>query len=488
MFWACEKKPTEFWNDDLLIHTVRELISELIQWLKLKCCINYFIPRNNMMDHLIGKDLSLDINLLQETIGLQSEGLITDVNDCCTESDLLFANVSYNIRLPNWIKRACLIYHRLNNDEDNFTELFSTNFTADLQNALHQELSNIFTGLSFQCKAEKATSASAKLENSLKAEYHFKLSLSLWESADTDTIEDCPWMVTKSLLDDFLACEDDESDLEPDDDFELDTHHGIVSSSDDGLSSFSCKSTNDKVTQKSLLYSRFDKIVYEKETLNVCNEEKGIKDNGINIEVHMVCKDDVLDSDIGTEILYFKDWPGRSPTVNISWFLAKAHLANLYYRTKRDVSLTMMTCDDIVSVHMQSLSNQLFAEQTFPVVLSTQWSAVYDKEIQAMLGFYSLCTYVIDVTAAVSPLVYLGVCPVQFALYIKVRSELEQRFSDSVTTWKHVYDYNEHARKCGCDTAVNNGEQVVRTTLFTMLSGYFGAQEVKEHLRQIAQQ
>ena len=28
---------------------------------------------------------------------------------------------------------------------------------------------------------------------------------------------------------------------------------------------------------------------------------------------------------------YYRDWPGRSPTVNISWFIAKAYLANLYY-------------------------------------------------------------------------------------------------------------------------------------------------------------
>jgi len=76
-----------------------------------------------------------------------------------------------------------------------------------------------------------------------------------------------------------------------------------------------------------------------------------------------------------------------SPTVNNSWFIAKAYLSNLYYTTLRDISLTIQTCDDVIDVYRQSMVNEQFAERTFPVVLSTQWSSIYDREIQELLGF-----------------------------------------------------------------------------------------------------
>ena len=81
-----------------------------------------------------------------------------------------------------------------------------------------------------------------------------------------------------------------------------------------------------------------------------------------------------------TNVEFLKEWPGQSPTVNISWFIAKAYLANLYYTTQCDASLTIKACDDIIDVNKQSLVNNDFAEETFPVVLSTQWSGVYDKK------------------------------------------------------------------------------------------------------------
>jgi len=87
--------------------------------------------------------------------------------------------------------------------------------------------------------------------------------------------------------------------------------------------------------------------------------------------------------------------------------------------------------------------NNKFAEMTFPVVLSTQLTSIYDKEIQELLGFYSLCTYVLDKFS--SRLVYLGVCPVQFALYLKLRMARLHLLSE------YLRDYNEHIAACHCD-------------------------------------
>ena len=67
--------------------------------------------------------------------------------------------------------------------------------------------------------------------------------------------------------------------------------------------------------------------------------------------------------------------------------------------------------------------NHKFAEHIFPVVLSTQWTSIYDKEIQELLGFYSLCSYVFDKSSSRS--VYLRVCPIQFALYLRLRAAMD---------------------------------------------------------------
>jgi len=156
-----------------------------------------------------------------------------------------------------------------------------------------------------------------------------------------------------------------------------------------------------------------------------------------------------------TDVQFYKRWPGRCPTVNISWFIAKAYLANLYYTTQRDVSLIIETCDDIIDVYQRSLMNGKFAEKAFPVVLSSQWSSIYDKELQELLGFYSLCSYVFDKSSSRS--VYLGVCPVQFAMYVKVRT-VKKALEICVRTCNdYSWDCNEHTEACQGNNKVNNG-------------------------------
>src|SRR6218665_348022 len=49
MFWECERKPKEFWNDGNVENCVRELLCIMIGWLIDGCCPNYFIPKCNMV-------------------------------------------------------------------------------------------------------------------------------------------------------------------------------------------------------------------------------------------------------------------------------------------------------------------------------------------------------------------------------------------------------------------------------------------------------
>ena len=101
-------------------------------------------------------------------------------------------------------------------------------------------------------------------------------------------------------------------------------------------------------------------------------------------------------------------------------------------------------CNEVVEAFKISLANQLFAECTFPVLLSTQWAAVYDAELQALLGLCSLCAFVLNSTDARS--VCLAVCPVLFVLYLKLRCALDQH--SMVDVLQGINDVHEHETKC----------------------------------------
>ena len=108
--------------------------------------------------------------------------------------------------------------------------------------------------------------------------------------------------------------------------------------------------------------------------------------------------------------------------------------------------------------------NEVFAEHIFPVELSTQWISTYDKEIQQLLGFYSLCYYVLDICSSRS--VYLGVCPVQFALYLRLRVVIDQwKWIKYPRVQRYICDYDEHIDACSCKIMIGSGTFCMQTIL-----------------------
>ena len=65
MFWECEQKPKEFWEDERVETSVKELLCIMIEWLIDGCCPNYFIPDNNMISTATEEvDFTEEIQLL----------------------------------------------------------------------------------------------------------------------------------------------------------------------------------------------------------------------------------------------------------------------------------------------------------------------------------------------------------------------------------------------------------------------------------------
>jgi len=106
--------------------------------------------------------------------------------------------------------------------------------------------------------------------------------------------------------------------------------------------------------------------------------------------------------------------------------------------------------------------NSRFAERAFPVQLSTQWTEIYDNDIQELLGFHSLCTYIM--TQGNRRAVCLGVCLVQFALYLKLCIDVKALGCNGVIA---LNKYIEHQRVCQCDNKVNNGRGILKYAYLT---------------------
>lgn len=121
-------------------------------------------------------------------------------------------------------------------------------------------------------------------------------------------------------------------------------------------------------------------------------------------------------------------------------------------------------------MYADSEANKSFADSKFPFVLSTEWTGVFDKELQALLGLCSLCAFLYNRTDDCS--LSLPVCPITFILYLKLRCTVEQsdywQISVRDTNYKDVSvtklekEYQEHRRNCRT-WVVCRGHNVVTT-------------------------
>ena len=92
----------------------------------------------------------------------------------------------------------------------------------------------------------------------------------------------------------------------------------------------------------------------------------------------------------------YVNWKGMSPTEHVGWFIAQAYLVNLLYTAERDYAATVETCDKILDTNNLSDQNVRFAQRTFPVAISTEWSEIFDSGIHAVIGYYYLCSFLLQ--------------------------------------------------------------------------------------------
>jgi len=278
---------------------------------KIKLCMNYFIPGNNMMDHLIDMDLSSEIDALwrkcQSTQIILKE-IFTGVS-CENVQGLMVRR----IESPSWIKRAYVIYSRVQNDDDNFRNLFCTDLNTRLQNSLCEVLSDVYKSLCFQQKSARCVSMSDKHALFLKSEKHLLQSVNLCESHKTEVIDNCSHKFSILFTASFIRDTKSSSEV-CNENANLNTKRRSKSSKN--------KTHNQNLFKgfRELNRLRQTEEKHENKLDSPCVSDKVCEARNVRIVEYIATPSH-------TAVQLYKPWPGRSPTVNISWFIAKAYLS-----------------------------------------------------------------------------------------------------------------------------------------------------------------
>ena len=471
MLWACENRSLAYWAKTNLLNAVFELGLEMTQWMKAKCCRNYFIPDNNMMDHLSDTDLSQGIDVLCQM--LRHKEFVSDVLNSCTTRELFTASSLFCFKFPTWIKDSFLIHNQIEYKKFNRVLLQkSHDASRTLCGAFTNELSAIFQGLSCQQKAANLqqcagdyikTNNTSVDDQTNNAEIHLKRATAIHKTSDRDVLY-CDRSSSQCVLESwFVECperNDNETRQTGESTESTDMKHLLYCRSEEDIE-------NDEVTKKS-------------RTIEICNDRKAapITDNVI-VDLR------ITDNEQKTCDVKYKFISGAAPTVSVSWFIAEAYLANYYYTAQRDNSSALHKCNEIIRVYRDSRANQLFAERTFPVVFTTRWTLIYDREIQEMIGFYSLCQFLFNITGR-GRSVYIGVCPVLFAMYLKIRCLcdqvlLEDEADETLATMERfVEEEFEHLNQCESDWFVNNARYTLCAAQNNVISNNFSDEKIDE--------
>ena len=238
MLWMAEVKPN-LQSQDLLFYYVCEILCELVNWLRVGFCPNYFIPSNNMIDHLTYNDLSADIDALCQL--LQTRELIADVLHTSTAVEMFTANMIFCMELPMWICTSVVFYNQINNIEDNFTNLYPMCSLVEPNRAAKIELFDLYKIL--KLTAAHRNSYSIKDKYTLRgAVYQLTACTKTWDSVKLN----CSRFIFDLLSNMFMQYETESSESH------LSTCK--MMHNDDQLNSL--QDSNAETVQKCLLYSQ----------------------------------------------------------------------------------------------------------------------------------------------------------------------------------------------------------------------------------------
>ena len=438
MLWSCEEKPPEFWADENLETSVGELMCTMVEWLIDRRCPNYFIPGNNMIDHLANDvDLSNEISALL----CYKETMLSKLLTSATRS---YMEIPVTFRVPNKVMEYGLL--AINNSfihDDLHVTLGSLHSILSTSMNFVAELRYLFDAIQTQLRLTKATDG--------MPEFGPDEISSIVKNFDSAKIaNDERFLVVTvylgsslhDILDDVASFAETEYGSRSLNTRSSATKYRYANENTD-LSKYkdaSCTTTHSDSSHSKNLSNLLETDKYISCSLRENNGDNRQKENDINV---------AEESLIGCAISSLLQGLAQNWT-STAHLVSSAYCANFYYTALQDYSSATRQCklafkylkdmeNDLLNVHGTLFSNAL------PVVLTNEWSTLFDRNLQLLLGFSTLSEDVaakFQVRRKKSAVIYL--CPLQFLKYIHFQSvkalngnesvHLECDFRDVVTS------------------------------------------------------
>lgn len=484
MLWACEENSADFWKDDCLVNSVQVLLNRFISYLQARNLPNYFIRTNNIIDHLDDIQVRNVITGVYKTV---QQPLLIDrvIHQCRNEESFCNSRVQ-QVELPTWINRSLIIFDRLCNVSDNFKDIFSYHCSAVLQSALLEEIADIYEAVRLQQEASRCGTMMAKRRCWTSAEKHLLIATSHCESTkrtfsklnfDRDLLTLYFCLCAENI---YATSELEQNEIQLGFSSCLDAHlEHLEADPNDTLKCEYIQADSDQSPKlKQLVYHRTGVLNNMKTTKT---KKEAVQSSSVPLKIIKFTKhfEKVIDEN-AVRIQYFSGHPINTPTVNISWFTAKAYIANLHYNTRYDNhNAVIHTCNEIIQTYHKCNGNKKFAEDALPVILTTDWSQIYDNEIRVLLGFVSMCSFINADKQMIQNPVFLGVCPVEFACYLKARCLIEQALTEFLNNTNRrssfvicrdkivlaIETYTDHVRVCKSDRYIKNQGSILSVAL-----------------------
>src|SRR6218665_687158 len=380
MLWSCEEKPAEFWEDRNIVTSVRELLLDFIEKLIERKIPHYFMPENNIMDDLAcNSDVENEIRFLISHMEEDIAKLIIK-EPKAFEIDSGFVIIPNHTLYPVTAKLSQIVYLSKNKFDDESTIIS----ICSSYNVLH-ELEYLYKGIMMHLQLSKLNKHENKKRRQeaqdciASAEELFDLSIRKLEYGFTSIRLNLGWSVSETYQQLWIIC-------------------GGKHEQNQNLMLYSGSCGPETASRSGYLEDG------ENSLENQCSISPGRLETSIfPFLQEIILKEITL-------------------PVNSSYFLCSAYRANFFCNAVCNYKQAFDLCNEVIEQRncLSFMQEQMFAE-FLPFPLKNEWSGLYDRYIQILLGFLTLYRTLTASQRAKMQMISFYLCSLQYLKYIYTR-------------------------------------------------------------------
>src|SRR6218665_2991145 len=398
MFWECERKSKEFWEDERVETSIRELLCIMIGWLIDGCYPNYFIPQSNLIFALtervnFTKEIQLLLNYSESCIAqittvwprAYSKHVIGQIQVLVPEKVILYMNLMQ------------LRHHRLN-------PLYPQTYTK-LMKQLTERNSLLWRKASDLNKGIRNHIQLTKTRCPIRRNYFTRETLRHFILALMETGDECSkrFLFMGESFYEFLERFNSATDCKTQSDA---AHNNIRKDSSDLRMRGNCRQSqlNTSVERDQNVHGRFTRCYSRLDDVDSkVKSRPSAKLEHLNASIQTILQ---------KLLTYWVD--DTSTTTRV---ISATYLANFYFTALHDYSTASLLCDKVLDFWGREA---IFSERAFPIFITNESSSIFDEHFQTVLGLITLHRS-INESLQDSSTVLVRIRPAQFLKYLRTQ-------------------------------------------------------------------